>query len=739
MNSATAVTPTEETASPIASPKLRSISVAADDTVWGVTLDNAVVQSTDDSQPWTTIVSGKASTLAVSELNDMLYAIVDGVPGHRALDPGSEWHPMMSTGSTQLVKLWAGSDGGGSATVWATDSARTAWVWTASGGQWIHFNWTADAIASGADGALYRLDGGTVYGLDGQSWDTIATPEPFGSLSAGALGDVWGIGTSGSVYHYDGALGWSLESTAKQFPGATVSVGDDGTVWLLQSGNIYAYDVNGPAWNPIAWTASGTPAAISVSSEAEVWAIGSDGAISQYTEHAGLWEAVAGLPQPVTQVSATSGKSVWTVDPSGAVAVSQLEGTWTTKPAPGVVATMVAASGDGDVIALDAAGAASTLGSSGWAQISTTPALQRVSVANGQFRVGLDSSGSAYASNAGATVWTALGNAQPLVDVAVVDGGAVYGVDRNGGTWLYLGTWSPLAQPTATRLERISIHDTANFWGIVADGTPIDMGSDAEASVVVRHQLGWDTESVDDETQSTHLWIVNRAATVANGQGADGAEVFGLMGQTSPGDFRKAMCQGLYDADFVSDYNNPEYGITTWKSHFYDPDTGKNWWGDTKPTGLTQGSLFFNDAVQKYRAGDMGAAGHSLGLALHYFTDLSQPMHAANFTWQSSIPKPGYHTSFEQYVMELQATINPIQPYQESALGTTPEPHLINIAKNSKSTYFPVICPPGQMSTYFWYTESLRTVARAWAPKILTDAVTLTSQFLVAWIRATRA
>ena len=54
--------------------------------------------------------------------------------------------------------------------------------------------------------------------------------------------------------------------------------------------------------------------------------------------------------------------------------------------------------------------------------------------------------------------------------------------------------------------------------------------------------------------------------------------------------FHRGLCQGLYDADFLGFFNGPaEVGQPTYASHFYDPDTGTNWWGRGTLTALQRG------------------------------------------------------------------------------------------------------------------------------------------------------
>lgn len=130
-------------------------------------------------------------------------------------------------------------------------------------------------------------------------------------------------------------------------------------------------------------------------------------------------------------------------------------------------------------------------------------------------------------------------------------------------------------------------------------------------------------------------------------------------------DFRAGVLQGLHDADYQRQYIN----LGTYASHFFDPDTKQNWLPLLFPsqTAYSETLRFAHDAANL--AGNIanggrnaaldtssnvgaesldaqmrdtvsapspvpstahGQCGFKLGLALHYFSDLTQPMHAAN-------------------------------------------------------------------------------------------------------------
>ena len=112
-------------------------------------------------------------------------------------------------------------------------------------------------------------------------------------------------------------------------------------------------------------------------------------------------------------------------------------------------------------------------------------------------------------------------------------------------------------------------------------------------------QTDWDAESVDDETRSTHLWIVNRAVDLLAARGdAAGRRRVALL---DAADCQPSWHQGLVDADFKAAYNGGRWDVAvggstallilagaTWASHFYDPDTGLNYKGQTTPTAYDQ-------------------------------------------------------------------------------------------------------------------------------------------------------
>lgn len=135
----------------------------------------------------------------------------------------------------------------------------------------------------------------------------------------------------------------------------------------------------------------------------------------------------------------------------------------------------------------------------------------------------------------------------------------------------------------------------------------------------------WASGSATNEGKSTHLWIVNHAVTLLGQHGesrAQRAHAWMTSSACAP-----RWRQALDDADHKVSYNN----WYTWKSHFYDPSTGTNYLGGSDPVAYGEALEHLATARARLAVGDAYKGCYELGLSLHYATDMTQPMHAANF------------------------------------------------------------------------------------------------------------
>jgi hypothetical protein len=305
-----------------------------------------------------------------------------------------------------------------------------------------------------------------------------------------------------------------------------------------------------------------------------------------------------------------------------------------------------------------------------------------------------------------------------------------------GSNWVQLGGDDISAQS-------ICIRDPNNAWLIDTTGNLLPLGPLLNPSSNPG-VLQWDTEDVWDETKSTHLYLVNRAAQLV-ASGVDSAirlfvatSVQPMAGKAQAGAFRTGLCQGIYDADFVAAYNDPNWlGQPTWKSHFYDASSGENYMGETSPTALTNGTDLLQKSIYCMSEPDqLQNAGYFLGLALHYFTDLTQPMHAANYTYLSSFPF-GYHTDFEAYTMSVQASVaQPVVTGFQPGSVTDVATLYRSTAANFKSGYFTAVEQAHDYATWKWHPAAWQAAVLPLIPQILDDAVSATAQLLYLYFRA---
>jgi hypothetical protein len=746
---------TEATAAPILSPTVTSLSVSPDGYAFVVDENGAILQSTDQSQPWTAQPGNIAVSAVAASAGELVFGI--GPDGNACVastdEPADSWEELPAAG-VKLAALAPGEIDTSTFVLWAIDSSSQVWSYQSGPMTWAAAKVTATQVAATSDGAVYRLDGGSLYAFDADasSWSQMKTPETVVSIAAGALENLWIVGTSGTVYEYDpgDGNGWYSVAPPAKASGGVLSAADDGTLWLLLSDTLYQYNPDTDGWDTVSWTPQTTLAQASIANLRNAWALDSKGSIYQYTEFIDAWIpiSVVGPLPPLAIVSAESGEGLWGID--GA------QGVWYLEPTTGgwepigqfsrLAGISAVADGPDDaaVWGFRDNGTYDLVADNGDYPVALKPTLSAIAVGNWDLIVGLDTAGSLYQwDEHGRWVEQAGG---PFIDIAIDANGLMHAIGTDHVLYMFQGAWFKTG---ATGLTQISAAGNGELWGVTVDGYPVQVGTTPNgegarqqiASRTGGGGLTWDTENPFDEAQSTHLWIVNRGAQLAAQQGGIGKQIYSLLKpfQGKLGDpFHDSLCQGLYDADFKAAYNNPILGTPTYQSHFYDPDTGYNWMHNTSPTAVTNSTEFFQAALTAYQQTpqDLATAGYNLGLSLHYLTDLTQPMHAANFTYLNSGPTLGYHTDFERYVMQIQNDAWKPSTYVASALGTAPDAYLKAAAKNSKSKYYDTICPYSAFYGYWSLTPGWKRLVRDNAPAILADAITITSQYLVAWMTA---
>jgi hypothetical protein len=487
-------------------------------------------------------------------------------------------------------------------------------------------------------------------------------------------------------------------------------------------------------------------ARISVAADGDVWGIESSGAVLRYQQASQTWQSVLGPgSKGLSHLSVGSRTQIWGLDPDGEV-YQYTGGETGWQKIPGTL-TWISAAADGTVCGVDTAGMVYRyVGEpSLWQPMPGT--LLQISVGSAEHIWGIDTAGNALRYEQRSQSWQEIPG--QFTSISVGADGAVWGSDRSGNTFLYAG--EPLVWlQAAFRVKQFSAGSFTFAWGIDYDGHAVDLIdrgiTEAQVNWVptddvtdpLRETGFWqiDENARYDDTKNTHLWIVLRAARLAAQDPVVGhlltAAIRPEAKDIPDAIFHNALCQGLYDGDYKKEFNNSK----TYVSHFYDPDTGCNYMGVKDPSALTQGRTYFKQARDAYLANHIQDAGYYLGVSLHYMTDLTQPMHAANYTW---LHFPiGFHTLWEEYAQTLLNQVMPPDHYSPLDLGTMPDPYLRAAARRAKDTFLTLAlfkalktAPPPTVPPSNWQESTRQDIA-----KILRPAIQVASQYLVAWFRS---
>jgi hypothetical protein len=202
---------------------------------------------------------------------------------------------------------------------------------------------------------------------------------------------------------------------------------------------------------------------------------------------------------------------------------------------------------------------------------------------------------------------------------------------------------------------------------------------------------------------NTHLWVVNRGLDLL-AKSSDPVAVTAVkkMGESAC----KAQWQrGLYDGDEPALADNPTTLNSTAGTHFYNP-THKDAFGNQTgtmtylvagvdvSTGGLQGRSNLNARqsadihIKKLPSSDPTATDptakegcYELGLALHYMTDMTQPMHTSSF---SGVSSPQWlHPYFETYVPFVQNRFPANGSWSERWKGESPDDSFYQAAVQS--------------------------------------------------------
>lgn len=288
------------------------------------------------------------------------------------------------------------------------------------------------------------------------------------------------------------------------------------------------------------------------------------------------------------------------------------------------------------------------------------------------------------------------------------------------------------------------------LWGasacLVATASCVAVPPD-ESGELAQTSQAWEAESATNENASTHLFIVNRAIDLLS-QTSNDPRAWNIGRLLNTSACRTRWQQGLHEADTIRKYNNYNGFYGTWKSHFYDPESGRNYPWDSAslpshslPTARTSAATHLDQAVERLRRSDLDQGCYELGLALHYFTDLTQPMHAANFT---AIDSPTeLHSHYETYAEDMQGSLS-LAPQRRFSASLPPDIVLVEAARASLDRWRDALWPAFRQA----YSQNCSSIDQVSSDKvscwqgstqiaqltgsIMTDAISATARYLYA-------
>ncbi|MBX7196747.1 MAG: hypothetical protein K1X94_32140 [Sandaracinaceae bacterium] len=338
--------------------------IGATGAVWGTGADDVWTSSLIrgrshwDGNAWSTPGSTGVVAFGGTGADD-----VWGVGGGITHFDGSAWSGSPSPTEAPLRAVWAsarddawavGDAGtilhfdGTTWTRWApiAPNVRFEGVWASA----VDDVWAVGWEQRVASGGTYE-DYGVIYRGDGVGWSRMASAMVgpsydlhFEDVWGSAADDVWAVGESGMIHHFDG-LAWSAVASS-------ASNRIDG-IWGTSSTDVWAAGYDGVHhWDGTSWTRSdATPllAAVWASAESDVWAVGDSGVVRHFDGSA--WSTVtidvlAGVHRPFLRaIWGSSAEDLWIaagVIPAGMGSVTsglllhRVGTTWTSIPSPAV-------------------------------------------------------------------------------------------------------------------------------------------------------------------------------------------------------------------------------------------------------------------------------------------------------------------------------------------------------------------------------------------------------------------
>jgi hypothetical protein len=265
--------------------------------------------------------------------------------------------------------------------------------------------------------------------------------------------DVWAVGASGAIRHYNGAI-WSgvMSGTSQPLAGIWGTSASD--MWAVGgfSGTILHY--NGTSWSSLLERAQpGILFAVWGSSASDVWVGGDADSVFHY--NGASWSAVGGVTRTIFGIWGSSASDVWAVGYNGSGTIFHYDGTLWSSVAPGTTQGLNGAWGSSasDVWAVGDNGAIVHYNGTSWSTVASGTSQSLLGV---------------WGSSA-SDVW------------AVGNGGAMLHYDGTG--------WSSSASGTTQNLFDIWGSSGTDLWAVGTAGLLHGQPAGDRDAIVVKTEL----------------------------------------------------------------------------------------------------------------------------------------------------------------------------------------------------------------------------------------------------------
>ena len=237
-----------------------------------------------------------------------------------SLEACQTWQPNVG-GAYSGEKIWLRNlrQGGGSI------SSGSVCPGDVSG--WTQTAYSASDIAVGSNGAVWFINGGTIYQVTASGPQAVAGAAR--NIAVDPNGVPWVVNSSGNIFRWNGS-GWTL------VPGLAndIGIGANGSVWIIGTDGVPA------SWNGSAWVKfSGGGTKISVDWYGYPWVINAANQIWRWTGSS--WQQ---LPGAATDISAGPNGAVYVVGGGGQIYRWDRTSNWIAET--GVTGSAVAAGRD---------------------------------------------------------------------------------------------------------------------------------------------------------------------------------------------------------------------------------------------------------------------------------------------------------------------------------------------------------------------------------------------------------